>query len=125
MGLTANDIAALGPDARRQIALAIFKDEQQKRALQKQEKKNKYNAEKSTYNGELFDSTKEASVPERYSTFSVKSSSSSYPRRSDQTANGSSRCVMSRISSTRTAPAARWPRTSRAIKTEPPIRCSW
>lgn len=63
MGLTANDIAALGPDARRQIALAILKDEQQKRALREQaqeEKKNKYNAEKTAYNGELFDSTKEA-----------------------------------------------------------------
>ena len=61
MGLTANDIAALGPDARRQIALAILKDEQQKRALREQEeKKNKYNAEKTAYDGELFDSAKEA-----------------------------------------------------------------
>jgi hypothetical protein len=56
MGLTANDIAALGPDARRQIALAILKDEAQKKAV----KKNKYNAEKTAYNGEAFDSTKEA-----------------------------------------------------------------
>lgn len=58
MGLTANDIAALGPDARRQIALAILKDEQQKRTLKL--KTNKYNAEKTAYNGETFDSTKEA-----------------------------------------------------------------
>lgn len=58
MGLTANDIAALGPDARRQIALAIIKDEKQKRTLR--EKKNKYKAKKTAYNGETFDSSKEA-----------------------------------------------------------------
>lgn len=58
MGLTANDIAALGMDARRQIALAFIKHEAQKKTLR--EKKNKYKAKKTAYSGETFDSSKEA-----------------------------------------------------------------